>query len=208
MNQDSVTHLTQYTLTEALVIDAGAGNDTIYSSGDAVSISGGAGDDSINGGVGSDIGGTINAGTGNDTISLDGKKLIQYAAGDGNDVVTNYYRNYINSSLSYQDTIQVTNGDFSFSASGDDVVMNVRSGSNSGTITLKNAVNGVINVLDSNGNITRSVYDNLTGKLSDVFVPQGEYNNGDIAATVYSSSSNNGEFIVRAVRPRPLGLGM
>jgi hypothetical protein len=77
-------------------IDGGAGNDTIMGDGGDDTLLGGEGDDSIDGGTGND---SINAGTGNDTITGgDGNDVFVYAAGDGDDVITDF--NVGNSSAS------------------------------------------------------------------------------------------------------------
>ena len=82
------------------VIDALAGNDKIYNSGNNVTIIGGKGNDSI-----------YNEGDGN---------IYQYANGDGKDVIEGFGEN---------DTITITSGSYSYSVSGNDFVVKIGSGS-------------------------------------------------------------------------------
>lgn len=108
---------------------AGDGNDSIQ----AVN----AQNDYINGGAGNDIiamelagSGTCVGGTGNDTISIGvGDCTIKYNNGDGNDIIMGYYANDDN-----YNTIQI-NGSYTTMVSGDDVIINVGTGS----MTLKDA---------------------------------------------------------------------
>ncbi|MBR1398098.1 MAG: hypothetical protein IJ563_11300, partial [Selenomonadaceae bacterium] len=79
---------------------------------------------------------TLKGGKGNDTIAISSKSLmnvLQYASGDGNDIITNY---------SSHDTIQITNGLYSTQTSGNDVIIKI--GSNS--INLKNAKGTTLNI--------------------------------------------------------------
>ncbi len=79
---------------------------------------------------------TINAGKGNDTVSLNSSghhNVIKYASGDGNDVIYN---------LGSTDTISITGGTYTRSTVGNDVVLKVGSGS----ITLKNAKGQTLNI--------------------------------------------------------------
>ena len=82
-------------------LNGGIGDDKIRNAGAAdVSITGGTGNDSIYSN-GNNV--TINAGTGDDTIRLlnHNNNIIQYAAGDGQDVIYGYKSN---------DTVQLTSG--------------------------------------------------------------------------------------------------
>ena len=113
---------------DTVTIDAGAGNDSIRnSSGYYVSIAGGAGKDSIYSYYG--YYSTINGGAGNDLISLAGSaegKLIQYAAGDGNDTIWGF---------DSASTLSISGGSYSTQESGNDVLVKV----GTGTIRIKNA---------------------------------------------------------------------
>lgn len=87
---------------------------------------------------------TIIGGTGDDSIALGSKTskhVVKYANGDGNDVIYGF-----NSGA----TLYITNGNYSTTKSGDDVIVKVGSGS----ITLKNAKDKTLNIqgtLDSGG---------------------------------------------------------
>ena len=126
-----------------VTIDAGAGNDTIRNSESSnVTINAGAGNDYI-GNYGSDV--TINAGKGNDEIfnnsyrqpdgtiyynnnSLGADVLFKYTWGDGDDSIYGFKES---------STLQIGSGSGTYSTqtSGDDVIVNVGSGS----ILLKDA---------------------------------------------------------------------
>ena len=96
-------------------IDAGAGNDSIYSFSNYT---------------------TIISGTGNDTVSLNsdgGHNVIEYASGDGNDIIYN---------LGSTDTLKITNGAWFSVANGNDVLVNV----DSGTVTLSGAKGKTVNI--------------------------------------------------------------
>ena len=141
------------------VINAGAGNDYINTSnGSHVTINGGDGSDtiiavnqraSINGGDGDDVihtsglGTTILGGKGNDTFTgnIYAEHYV-YSNGDGNDVITNYEAN---------DAIQIMSGKItSSSLNGSDFIINIGSGS----ITLIDALDTVVKIMDKNLNIT------------------------------------------------------
>lgn len=126
-------------------LDAGEGDDLIKGAFINTSIVGGAGNDviSVNGGA---AGNKINAGKGNDTIYTGlntAAKVIQYANGDGNDIIYGY---------TPASTINITSGAYTTStvAGSKDITVNITSGANStvstGTITLKNAVGKNINI--------------------------------------------------------------
>ena len=125
-------------------IDAGAGNDSIFNIGDNVTINAGAGNDSIFN-YGKNV--TINAGAGNDTVflySYSSLNVIQYASGDGNDIIY---------SIKSTDTLQITGAKYTTTKSGDDLIVGV----GSGKITLVGAANTAINIdgtLDGGGNDT------------------------------------------------------
>ncbi|MBO4401557.1 MAG: hypothetical protein J5809_06895 [Selenomonadaceae bacterium] len=99
-------------------IFGGAGVDYITSYGASVTIDAGAEDDYIwNYGAGA----TIDAGRGNDRIYLNsgGGNVLQYASGDGNDVVYNFSAN---------DTVEISGGSYSTIASGENLIVSVGSG--------------------------------------------------------------------------------
>jgi len=72
------------TSTQPDVIDAGAGDDTVYGGPGPQRISGGRGDDFLEGGLGD---GTIDGGAGNDTIRLRGGGAVAVRAGAGRDTI-------------------------------------------------------------------------------------------------------------------------
>ena len=130
-------------------INAGDGADFIYNYyGSYESISGGAGNDSIYA-YGSYN--TVNGGTGNDRIWLSSKynNVVQYAAGDGNDIVYGFDNT---------DTLQITKGSLtSYIYNGSSYILTIGDGTNSGTVTLSGITSYLpIQVRDANGN-TRAI---------------------------------------------------
>ena len=129
----------------ANTIKGGSGKDTISGGAGSDSIIGNAGNDSLIGGTGAD---TLVGGAGKDTLTGgSGNDVFVYATGDGDDVITDY--------TAGQDKIKLTSGFIaSASLTGSDVILNIGSGS----ITLKNAKNKAITVINSAGNSTSKVY--------------------------------------------------
>ena len=133
-----------------------------YEGGSNVTLNGGAGDDSIKnvstlvaiyGGDGNDIlindakSVTINGGAGNDTIEIGDRlgahhgNVIEYVAGEGDDVILNY---------TSEDTIKIVNGTVTGGRRGvgsneNDIILQV--GDN--TLTLKKGAGKVLNVIDA-----------------------------------------------------------
>ena len=108
----------------SVTIDGGAGSDYIYNSGSDTSILGGSGNDTISN-TGENV--TITGGKGNDVIDLGdaSNALINYASGDGRDVIYGFGEG---------DTLKITSGSVKSSVqSGDDIVLNI----GNGKITLK-----------------------------------------------------------------------
>ena len=109
-------------------VDALAGNDKIYNSGDEVSLYGGAGADLISLSADSEYN-TIIGGAGNDTIYTNGSgNLISYAAGDGKDVIFGF---------GGADSVEVTGGVTRMIQSGANVLATI-GGSASNVLTFKN----------------------------------------------------------------------
>ena len=114
-------------------LDGGGGDDTIINGNAYASIIGGVGNDSIYN-FSWASGSTINGGEGNDTIDLSnsGSNVIQYASGDGNDVIVGY--NYAHDTLQIAaDSYSTTATNIRESESLFDVVVQFSNGS----ITLK-----------------------------------------------------------------------
>ena len=126
------------TASDHVTVDGGAGNDVIwnYQVNQYVSIYGGSGGDSIRNDA-QNV--TVSGGANDDTISLSDKNIIQYANGDGNDIVYGY-----NST----DTIQITDGTYSTQNSSNDVIIKVDNGS----ITLKDAKGQKLNIIGEQPN--------------------------------------------------------
>ena len=115
---------------EYSTIDGGAGDDLINGSYWNSSISGGAGNDLLN--INVSYNGRINAGTGDDTVRLGSEtsdNLIQYAEGDGNDLIYGF-----NSSSTLQ--IGDGTGTYSYKKSNGDIIVTAGEGS----VTLSDAV--------------------------------------------------------------------
>ena len=121
--------------------------DTLRNHHNEVTIQGLAGNDLIENN-GSYV--TIIAGLGNDTIKGEGtEQLIQYANGDGADVVNNFNVE--------TDILNITEGTISTAIlNKNNVILKVGKGS----ITLKNTKGLFVNVLDSEGNMSRKIYGN------------------------------------------------
>ncbi len=145
---------------EFVTVDGGAGNDTIYSNDHRVSLNGGDGNDSIyTNAYWSGV--TLRGGAGDDTIntgsnayyysdSTTNGKLIQYADGDGNDIITTF---------NPSDTIQILSGAIgSGSLNGSDIILKVGSGS----LTLKNTTSTNVQVLNADGSLVTLTNDYFT----------------------------------------------
>ena len=158
-----------------VTINAGNGDDTVVGRYGDSSISGGAGDDRIS--MSGDVDrATINGGKGNDVVYLDGwlgydgRNIIQYANGDGNDTVYGFKSS---------DSVSIS-GSYSTVQSGSDLIYNVGSGS----LRLVNYTPPV----PSGVSITNSTaYQTLTGS---------DYN--DTIKNIYSSSDFGDYVLINA----------
>ena len=113
--------------TYSTIISGTADNDSIYNWGSNATISGGAGNDTL---VAKEVSllypvnnVSMIGGTGNDIISLGSyvyNTKIKYNSGDGNDTVYG---------LKSNDTLQIYGSSYTTTRSGDDVIVNVGSGS-------------------------------------------------------------------------------
>ena len=116
------------------IIDGGTGNDDIVNYGWETSINGGAGNDVITNYnlfhiEGSKV--TINGGKGNDRINIENatNNLIQYANGDGNDIIYG---------VKSDSTVQIaTNSGYTTQKSGNDLIIKV----GNGKMTFKDSAN-------------------------------------------------------------------
>ena len=123
-----------------VTINAGDGDDRVFNSGSNSSVNGGGGNDSI---YGSQSGSTIIGGKGSDTIQAGNRNLIQYASGDGNDLIRNFGTN---------DTLQITSGSVSTHySSGNDYIIGIKKSKTIGNITLEGAANTPIRVWNAGG---------------------------------------------------------
>ena len=95
---------------DSVIVSLGAGADSIYNSGNAVSITGGTGND------------LIQLGSRNEELGNNVGNLILYTAGDGDDIIEGF---------STVDSLQIGDGTGTYSStvSGNDVIINVGTGS-------------------------------------------------------------------------------
>lgn len=130
-----------------VTVDGGAGKDYLYNTGANSSIHGGAGNDSIDN-FASNV--TINGGNGNDTISNVGtKNIYEYESGGGNDLIIGY---------GSTDTLHILSGKIkTTNVKGMDVTFNIGGGS----VTLKEAAGKTINIVNTNGVATSTVYSGI-----------------------------------------------
>ena len=151
-NPDLVTALNPYGY-GYVTIDAGAGNDTVYSFDPFVSIVGGAGNDFIYNSCYDYV--TMSGGTGNDTIELGygGYNLLKYASGDGNDTVNGFAEN---------STLSISGASYSSATtSGGDIVVTV----GTGKITLEGAAS--LSSVNIKGTLSGSGSDTTSGGGDD-----------------------------------------
>ncbi len=150
-NNDSVYN--GYTSEGHTTIATDDGNDTVTNYGDTVVIDLGAGNDSL---YTSSYYGTIRAGTGDDTISLGygHDNIVQYLNGDGNDVIYN---------LGAANTLVIADADFDTAVSEDgyNVVVTVKddTGNNTGTIILAGAASIGANIQSPYRTVETRTYD-------------------------------------------------
>ena len=117
---------------DGVKVNTGAGNDSIKNSYIYATIDAGTGNDKISLSGGSYL--TIKGGKGNDTVHAAADyNLDQYAAGDGNDLIYG---------IGSTDTISITGGKYTRSTVNNDVVFTVGTGS----ITLKDAKGKKFNI--------------------------------------------------------------
>ena len=149
-NNDSVYN--GYTSEGHTTIATDDGNDTVTNYGDTVVIDLGAGNDSL---YTSSYYGTIRAGTGDDTISLSygHDNIFQYLNGDGNDIIYNGAAN----------TLVIADADFDTAVSEDgyNVVVTVKddTGNNTGTIILAGAASIGANIQSPYRTVETRTYD-------------------------------------------------
>ncbi|MBR1858294.1 MAG: hypothetical protein IJ797_02195, partial [Selenomonadaceae bacterium] len=134
---DSIYSSVLYTINDRLgyvTIDGGSGDDKIQSNDPYVSINGGSGNDSIKTNGWSNV--TVKGGSGNDTIDLGrgSNNVIQYSAGDGDDVIYGYVTGT---------KLQLSGSVTGSLKSGSDVKYYIGSGSNRGSLTFKNVSTSV-----------------------------------------------------------------
>ena len=144
-------------------VDGGAGKDYLYNSGTNSSINGGVGNDSIDNFASNS---TLNGGAGNDSINNTGLKVTyEYESGGGDDIVIGY---------GSTDTLHIVSGKVkTTNVKGMDVTFNIGSGS----VTLIEAAGKTINLLNSSGNLTSTVYSGIW--------------EGTAKADTYSNSASN-----------------
>ncbi|MFN3235217.1 MAG: beta strand repeat-containing protein, partial [Gammaproteobacteria bacterium] len=149
-----------YTATEASLVNALAGNDTVTGSSDSDTLNGDEGDDELDGGGGSDI---LNGGLGNDTL----------VGGDGNDTINGGFDNYDQNGGTGGDTV-------SYDSLASSSTLTIISGVDGNGDALNVTINGVIVDLDSGqaevGSDTDSIsnIENIIGSdFNDQFYTNG-----------------------------------
>lgn len=165
-------------------VAGGDGNDNIRNYGSNSSIAGGAGNDSIYNvvyysGEGNKV--TINGGAGNDKIWLDnaGKQnVIQYASGDGNDIIYNF---------GATDTLSITSGTYTRSTVGNDILVKV----GNGTITLSGANGKTVNIAGTLYTPTVQPVTQPSGKDYVVTTSGALWGLGTVITVNVRNSSNN-----------------
>ena len=163
-------------------ITGGKDNDTLTVAGDCVSINTGAGDDSISV---TGAGASIKAGKGDDYIYLGGgSAVVFFASGEGNDVIANFKAT---------DKLKITSGTVTATNSGSDVLVTVKKGKVTETITLQGAASQTFSIYDGKEKIlyTHSavatsadlLYDtnyDTAAQLGDLISPATDYSLGDL----------------------------
>lgn len=145
----------------------GKGNDILI---------GDKGNDSLLGGEGAD---TLTGGKGNDILTGgEGKNIFVYAAGDGNDIITDY--------TAKQDKIQITSGSVTkTSYKNDDIIFTVKKGIlTSGTLTVKDGRNKKITFIDSGGKNIVSAVSNENISNFWFIEEQSNFNDSDILDSI------------------------
>lgn len=175
--------------TSRATINTGGGLDTVNAyAGDGVFVRGSARDDliqinqALNGGTGYVA--TVYGGRGNDTlIASDGADMFLYANGNGNDTIESFDAT--------NDRIRLTGADIkSSSVVGSDVVLYVGDGS----ITLKDAADKSIKIVNAAGRTSAHIYSNedftedAAGLPNDT-VSDGYLDNDELPSYVYYGSN-------------------
>lgn len=163
-------------------IAAGNGNDTISGNTGNDTILGGAGNDIIIGDAGNDLlkgdagNDTLKGGSGNDTLTGGAGKDV-FIHVDGNDVITDY--------IAGTDKIKFVNEYAEVTSSrlsGNDVVLNVEIN----TVTVKNAKDKKITIVDADGNETSAIYGgltlNVTNSTASAVTLDSSYANADASS--------------------------
>ena len=187
----------------ALSVNGGAGNDWIQVTGKNVVAEGGLGHDYI---FAADIeGGTLSGGKGNDTLwaysddnSSNTNLVIQYAVGDGRDLVIGYQEDY---------KIQITTGDVtSISVRNDDTIIKIGGGSiwlkdYTDAVTLVDANGDAIEVPDELGDILDDdLFMKFEARLADIAeIPAENYSAGKFEPTDYTSLAQDDNFVTEKI---------
>ena len=129
----------------------------------------------IQGGIGNN---TLNGGGGNDTLTgSSGKDVFIYSSGDGKDIITDYSAG--------EDVIKIASGSITkATVSKNNVVLTVGKGS----ITLKDAKNKKITVIDSNENASTQLYGSKSISIADGDGQTLNTSLNSVAVTLDSSS--------------------
>lgn len=147
-------------------LNGGAGNDKLY---------GNAGNDKLYGDAGAD---SLYGGTGNDTLTGgDGKDVFVYEG--GKDVITDY--------TAGQDKIKLSAAITKTSYSGKNVIFTI----GTGTLTVQNAKDKKITIVDANNKTTTQTYPPASSKTLDLFYDKNFVTDEFSIADVVDFTENN-----------------
>ena len=174
-------------------IHAGGGNDFIYNSANYSIIYSEDGNDTIEtSGIGDDC--TIVSGAGDDLLKIynsSGNNLIQYAEGDGNDVVINEKGRQSNFTLS------ITKGSYTQAIDGNDLLVKVGNGS----VRFKDMANTKVNIEGTAGTSTPSTEPAITTTTTQTTTATVQTTTSTVQTTTQTTSTPTTTAIAQTTTP-------